>query len=433
MFVTVPPNPEYTRGTFGGINEVPRLKVGVSVADSRTKLSALSIKNAAPGKHFDERGLYLHVLPSLRRYWRFKFRFNRKEQLLSLGPYPEVSLAQARELRDEARSKLRAGINPCEEKRDVKHAGVAAGEHSFETIAREFLGKQRVRLAGTTFEKAVTMLDNNVFPWLGQRPIGEVTAPELLSVLRRVEERGALDVTHRLRARCSQIFRYAIATGRATRDPATELRGAFATAATRSHAAITEPKKVGELLRASDGYTGTFPTRCALALAPLVFVRPGELRRAEWSEFDFQAREWRIPASKMKMRDPHLVPLSKQALAILIALKPLTGSGKYLFPSVRSRKRAMSENTLNGALRRLGYDNDTMTAHGFRAMAATRLNELGFASDVIERQLAHLERNKVRAAYNRALYIKERRTMMQAWADHLDSLRTSSPRPGSLE
>ncbi|GAB2577058.1 hypothetical protein GCM10027066_19660 [Dyella jejuensis] len=272
-------------------------------------------------------------------------------------------------------------------------------------------------------EKAQWTLDDLVNPWIGSRPISEIDAPEMLRLLRRIEDRGAHETAHRTKQRCGQIFRYAIATGRAKHDPTADLRGALTPVKVTHRAAITDPAKIGELLHAIDGYTGSFVVRTAMKLAPLVFLRPGELRQAEWTEFDLDAAQWRIPAEKMKMRGEHIVPLPAQAVAILRELHPLTGRGQYVFPGERSRARPMSDGTINAALRRMGFDKNTMTGHGFRAMASTRLNEMGWTPDVIERQLAHTEKNKVRAAYNRAQYLDERKRMTQAWADYLDGLR----------
>ncbi len=266
-------------------------------------------------------------------------------------------------------------------------------------------------------------MERNVFPLLGNKPITEVTAPILLACLRKIEQRGAIYLAHKTREYCGQVFRYAVATGRAERDPSGDLKGALQPFKHENHAALTDPRKVGELLRAIDSYTGQFVTACALKMAPLVFVRPGELRHAEWSEFDLDAKEWRIPAEKMKMREVHIVPLSDQVLAVLAVLHPVTGNGKYLFPSLRTGDRPMSENTVNAALRRLGYGTDEMTGHGFRSIATTLLNEQGWNRDAIERQLAHAERDQVRAAYNRAEHLPERRKMMQGWADYLDDLK----------
>lgn len=393
------------------------------MAAATGKLTAVAIKAAKPGKLFDGGGLYLDVRANGSRYWRMKYRHAGRERLLSFGVYPEVSLVEARRRRDDARAAIRDGVDPAAVKRERKAAAIVAAANSFEAVATEFLASQRRKLAPSTFAKSEWMLRDNVFPWLGSRPIGDIEAPELLAVLRRIEARGAHETAHRTKEKCGQVFRYAIATGRAKRDPSADLRGALAPVVRTSRAAVTDPTQVGDLLRAIDGYTGQFVTRCALRIAPLLFVRPGELRHAEWAEFDLDAAEWRIPAHKMKMREAHTVPLSPQAVAILRELQPLTGRGRYLFPSLRTPRAPMSENTINAALRRLGYDKDTMTGHGFRAMASTRLNELGWPPDVIERQLAHVERNKVRAAYNRASYMAERRKMMQQWADYLDQLR----------
>lgn len=397
------------------------------MSGTANKLTAVAIRNATPKerpyKLADGQGAYLEVMPNGSRYWRMKYRFGGKEKRLALGVYPEVSLASARAARDAARALLRSGKDPGAERKAEKVRRRVSGANTFSALAEEWLETQRATLAPSTFRKAKWMLEEQVNPWLGATPIDEVEPSGLLAVLRRIEARGARDTAHRVKERCGQVFRYAIATGRAKRDPAADLRGALAPPIRKSRAAITDPERVGDLLNALDAYQGHFSTRCALRLAPLVFARPGNLRNAEWSEFDLDHAEWRIPGAKMKMGETHVVPLSEQALAILRELHPLTGRGKYLFPSVRGSRGCMSENTINAALRRLGYDKETMTGHGFRAMASTRLNELGWAPDVIERQLAHAERNKVRAAYNRAQYMAERRKMMQAWADYLDALK----------
>ena len=392
-------------------------------------LTATAIRNAKPGdkvrRLFDGGGLYLEVTPAGGRYWRLKYSYCGKEKRLALGVYPEVSLAEARQRRDAARTILRDGRDPSAERKADKLRAVLSAETTFEAIGREWLETQRRKLAPSTFVKSEWLL-SNVWPWLGALPITDIDAPALLSTLRRIEARGAHETAHRTKEKCGQVFRYAIATGRATRDPSANLRGALAPIVSTSRAAVTDPGQVGDLLRAIDGYSGQFITRCALRLAPLLFVRPGELRHAEWSELDLDAAMWRIPAGKMKMREAHAVPLSPQAVAILRELHRLTGRGRYCFPSLRTPDRPMSENTINAALRRLGFDKDTMTGHGFRAMASTRLNEMGWAPDVIERQLAHAERNKVRAAYNRAQYMAERQKMMTAWADYLDALRADT-------
>ena len=264
----------------------------------------------------------------------------------------------------------------------------------------------------------------DIFPWIGSKPVAKLAAPDVLAVLRRIEARGAIETAHRARSDCGQVMRYAVATGRAQADVTRDLRGALSEVKPTHHASITEPVRIGELLRAIEGFAGQFPTRCALKLAPLTFVRPGELRQAEWSEFDLDRAEWNIPASRMKMRQAHLVPLSSQAVAVLRELWPLTGTGRYLFPGARDRKRPMSNVTINAALRRMGFDRDTMTGHGFRAMARTVLDEvLGFRPDYIEHQLAHAVRDPNGRAYNRTAHLPERRKMMQAWADYLDTLR----------
>ncbi len=390
------------------------------------RLTDTAIKNAKgrekPYKLFDGHGLFLPVNPNGRKGWRFKYRYNGKEKLLSLGPYPDVSLAKARDRRADARKLLVDGVDPSVVKRAEKFARLEQGTNTFEAIGREWFAKNSPRWSKSHSDRSKRLLEKDLYPWLGPRPIAEIDAPELLRVIRRIESRGAVDTAHRALQYCGMVFRYAVATGRADRDPSGDLRGSLPPVQKKHHASITEPKAVGGLLRAIDGYEGHLVTRCALQLAPLVFVRPGELRRAEWSEFDFENAEWRIPAEKMKMTTPHIVPLSRQAVAVLQEVKPLTGAGIYVFPSVRSRQRPMSENTVNAALRRLGYTKDQMTGHGFRSMASTLLNEQGWHHDAIERQLAHAERNGVRAAYNYAEHLPERRKMMQAWADYLDSL-----------
>ena len=392
------------------------------------KLTASQIKNAksaaAPHKLVDGAGMYLLVTPKGQKWWRLDYRLSGKRNTVSLGVFPDVSLAAAREKRQEARTMIAAGHCPSEARKDAKAA--EASKTAFEDVAKEWLGKFRPTWAPKHTEKLEGRLKKFVYPWLGKRPVGEITTANLLSILRRIEEAGSIETAHRVRQHCGQVFRYAIATGRAETDPTYGLRGALAPAQVRHHGSITEPKAIGRLLRALDGYSGQFVTRCALRLAPLVFLRPGELRKAEWAEFDLDAGEWRIPAEKMKERRPHIVPLSKQALEVLRELQPLTGRGRYVFPSVRSWQRPMSENTVTAALRGLGYSGDEMTGHGFRSMASTRLNEIGWNRDAIERQLAHVEGNSVRAAYNYAEHLPERCRMMQAWADYLDGLRNGA-------
>lgn len=376
---------------------------------------------AKPWKLFDEKGLFLLIQPHGSKLWRIKYRFADKDQLLGLGSYPEVSLKQAREKRQKIREQVVAGIDPSAARKAAKAA--LAGEGSFEALAREWYEQFA---SGWTPEHAGRVwrrLEADLLPWLGKRPVQELEAPELLACLRRIQARGALETAHRALQTLSLVFRYGVATGRAQRDPAADLRGALPPVRVKHFAAITDPKTIGALLRDLDGYEGSFVTRCALQLAPLLFVRPGELRQAEWPEFDLDSVEWRIPAHKMKMRHAHIVPLSAQALAILRELRALTGKGRYLFPGLRTADRPMSENTVNAGLRRLGYDQTQMTGHGFRSMASTLLNEMGWHRDAIERQLAHAEKDGVRAAYNRAEHLPERRQMMQAWADYLDALK----------
>ena len=390
-------------------------------------LSELKIKNKKPAdkpfKLFDERGLFLLVNPSGSKYWRFKYRFSGKEKLLAFGVYPDVSLAEARYRRDQARKLIANEVDPGVTKQIAKTSALIASANTFESVALEWYSKHIKIWAPSHSDKIIRRLKNDVFPWIGSRPVSSITPPELLTILRRVEERGALETAHRIRLYCGQIFRYSVATGRAERDITGDLRGALSPAINKSYAAIIEPHKVGELMRAINGYEGSLITRCALRLAPLVFVRPGELRHAEWSEVNIELGEWNIPAEKMKMRHIHLVPLSKQAISIFQELYPLTCRGKYIFPSIRTNERPMSENTINAALRRLGYDSKDITTHGFRATARTILDEiLGFRPDVIEHQLAHAVRDPNGRAYNRTSHIEIRKVMMQRWSDYLDEL-----------
>ncbi len=367
----------------------------------------------------DERGLFLLVMPTGSRLWRLKYRVNGREKLISLGAYPDVTLKRAREKRDAARRLIADGIDPSVQRKAER----AALAQSFEGVAKEWLELQTKSLAPETISILTARLDSGLYPYIGSRPIAAITAQELLGALRRIEARGRHETAHRVRALAGRVFRYAVATGRAQHDVAADLKGALAPVKSKNFASVTDPARVGELMRAIHGYSGHPVTALALKLAPLVFVRPGELRAAEWPEFDLANAEWRIPGERMKMGEPHLVPLSRQALTILRELEPLARGGRYLFPSLRTRDRPMSDNTINAALRRMGYTSEEQTGHGFRSMASTLLNEQGFPPDVIELQLAHTERNKVRAAYNKAQRLPERRKMMQAWADCLDGLR----------
>ena len=375
-------------------------------------------------KLFDAGGLFLLVTPKGGKLWRFKYRFDRKEKLLALGAYPEITLAEARERRDKARKQLANDIDPGAVRKAMKEAETEETE-TFEVIAREWHTKFKT----TTWTEGhaltiMSRLERDLFPWIGTRPINQIKAQELLILLRRVEARGALESAHRIRTIAGQVFRYAVATGRAERDPSGDLKGALPQPGEKHHAAITEPKEVAPLLRAIDGYQGHFVVKCALRLAPLFFVRPGELRNAEWAEIDLDEAVWNIPAHKMKMKQSHIVPLCKQAAQILTELKELTGASRYVFPSGRSFARPMSNNAILAALRRMGYDKDTMTGHGFRAMARTILDEvLQVRPDFIEHQLAHAVRDPNGRAYNRTAHLAERRKMMEQWADYLDKLK----------
>jgi integrase len=351
--------------------------------------------------------LYLEIAPTGSRWWRFKYRFAGKEKRISLGVYPDVGLKKARDRRDDMRKLVADGIDPSAARKQEKLMALDAALNTFEAVAREWFEKYSPNWEASYSKKLLARLEANIFPWLGHRPIRDIKAPELLSVLRRVESRGVLETAHRLMNYCGNIYRYAVATGRAERDISADLRGALPPSTPRHHASVTEPRDVAALLRAIDGYRGSNVTRYALQLAPLVFVRPGELRKAEWIEIDLEAGEWRMPAERMKMKAKHIVPLSMQAVAILGALQPLTGKGRYVFPGARSLERCMSENTVNGGLRRLGWSGSEMTGHGFRSMASTLLNEQGWNRDAIERQLAHSERNSIRAAYNPMFFLIE--------------------------
>ncbi len=386
-------------------------------------LTDTTIKNAKaperPYKLADGRGLSLLVKPSGARLWRFRYRHGGVEKMLSFGAYPDVTLARARAKREDARRLVADGVDPSE----VRRAARGAVANTLEALAREWMAQREGSLAPATRKKTRWILEDLVFPAIGRRPIADIKPTDLLRVLRRIESAGHHETAHRVKQKVGQVYRFAVATGRADHDITASLKDALAPVVATHRAAITDPAKVGELLRALDGYQGQPETEAALTLAPLVFLRPGELRGAEWAEIDLAEAEWRIPAQRMKMSERHIVPLSTQAVAILERLHPLTGHGRLVFPSLRSRERPISENTLNAALRRLGYGKNDMTAHGFRTVASTLLNEMSFHSDLIELQLAHKPRDKVRAAYNRAERLAERRDMMQSWADYLDSLK----------
>ncbi len=389
-------------------------------------LTDTAIRNAkALEKAFtmtDERGLSIQINPNGGKWWRLRYRFEGKEKMLSLGTYPDVALKDARERRDAARKLLTDGIDPGQQRKASKMAKAGMAANSFEVICREWLENKRSNIEEAQYKKALARLEKDVFPWMGSRPIAEITAPEVLAVLRRIDARGARYTAHKAKSEISQCFRYAIATGRAERDPCPDLRGAIPAPKTENRPAITDPKAAGELLRAIDGFKGTFVVRCALLLAPLLFVRPGELRKATWDGFDLDKGEWRYFINKTKTE--HLVPLASQAVAILRELHALTGHGSYVFPG-RDPKRPMSDAAVNAALRRMGYDTKTeITGHGFRAMARTILHEeLHIKPEVIEHQLAHQVADALGTAYNRTKFLKERKIMMQQWASYLDNLK----------
>jgi len=392
------------------------------------KLTAITIKQAKPKekdyKLFDGGGLFLLIRKDGSKYWRLKYRYGGKEKLLAIGVYPDISLSEAREKRSKAKKQLTDGIDPSAFKQAQKLSRLEAAENSFEAIGIEWHLKTQHEWSEVHKAKVNWMLTKNIYPWLGKRPISEITPPELLKTLRRIESRGALETAKRVKQIAGKVFRYAVATGRAERDPSQDLKDALAKPIKKHLAAITEPKQVGSLLLVLDGYQGTLPVKTALVLAPLLFVRPGELRHAEWSEIDLEAKQWIIPAKKMKTRTEHLVPLCQQAIDALAELHPLTGHGQYVFPSARSPKRPMSNNAVLGAMRRMGIDKEEMSGHGFRAMARTILDQdLMFRADIIEHQLAHAVKDPNGRAYNRTSFIKERTDMMQKWADYLDSLR----------
>lgn len=376
-----------------------------------------------PYKLADSRGLYVLISKS-GKYFRWDYRFAGKRKTLALGVYPDISLKEVREKHEDMRRLLDRDIDPMELKKQKKLQIHSETKNSFESVAREWFVKNKPIWTEKHAQTIISRLENNIFPWLGKTDTSLITAPVLLESLRRIEDRGATETSHRVKQICGQVFRYAIATGRAERDPSFDLKGALAPTRSKNMATITDPEKIGELMRAIEGYQGNIITRCALKFAPLTFVRPGELRHAEWTEINFDTADWKIPAEKMKMRTTHVVPLSIQAVAVLDELRPVTGSGKYVFPSLRTGSRPMSDNTILAALRRMGYAKEEMTGHGFRAMASTVLHERGWSSDIIERQLAHAERNSIKAAYNHAQHLPERRRMMQAWADYLDTLRS---------
>jgi len=388
-------------------------------------LTDTAIRNTKPGlkptKFFDERGLFLLVTPAGGKWWRLKYRFDGKEKLLSLGVYPDVGLKDARERRDTARRQIADGIDPSLNRKAEKSLRQRQVANSFELVSREWYEKHAPNWVASHGDRIIRRLERDIFPLIGKRPIGEIAAPELLDVVRRIEARGALETAHRALSNCGQVFRYAVATGRATRDPSGDLRGALPPVKGEHFAAVTEPEQVGAILRSINDYQGTATVVCALRLAPLVFVRPGELRAAEWAHIDLDTGEWRYTVTKTGT--PHIVPLATQAVALLRELQPLTGHGRYVFPSARTSARPMSDNAILAAMRRMGISKEEMSGHGFRAMARTILDEvLGFRPDLIEHQLAHAVKDPNGRAYNRTAHLPERRKMMQQWADYLDKI-----------
>ncbi|MFS2101068.1 tyrosine-type recombinase/integrase [Variovorax sp. Varisp85] len=375
-------------------------------------------------KYADGGGMYL-LVKAPGKYWRLDYRFHGKRKTLALGVYPAVTLAKARQRRDKAREQLADGIDPGIAQREEKRAKVDAAANTFEAVSREWLAKTSGKRAAITQAKVTSWLEKDVLPFIGKLPIASIKAKDVLDkVARRMEARGIHESAHRIVQICSQVFRYAVAVGVIERDVTTDLRGALVAVKKANYAAITEPKQAGQLMRSIYAYAGHPCAVAGLKLSPLVFVRPGELRAAEWAEMDLDAAEWRIPATKMKMKVEHLVPLSRQAVDILRTLQPFTGHGRYVFPSIRTGERCMSENTINAALRGMGYAKDVMTAHGFRAMARTIMDEvLEERTDLIEHQLAHMVKDPNGRAYNRTAHLPARRAMMQRWADYLDKLR----------
>lgn len=392
-------------------------------------LTDTAIRSAKPNektqKLFDGGGLYLEITPNGGKWWRLKYRFGGKEKRISMGVYPDVGLKEARARRDAARKLLADDVDPGEQRKEAKAERALRAANSFEAVTREWCDKKKASWVPAYAERLLRRFERDLFPTLGSKPIAEIKPPALLTAIRKIEARGAIETAHRAMQDCGQVFRYAIATGRAERDIAADLRGALAPVQVTHYAAVTEPAKVAELLRQLDGYQGSFITCAAMRLAPLLFVRPGELRRALWADIDLDAAEWRYTVTKTKT--DHLVPLATQAVTILRELHALTGSGIYVFPGARSNGRPMSDNAVLAAMRRSGITGEEMTGHGFRAMARTILDEvLGFRTDFIEHQLAHAVRDANGRAYNRTSHLSERKKMMQAWADYLDKLKTGA-------
>ena len=394
-------------------------------------LSDVQAKNAKSKekdyKLSDGQGLYLLVTTTGGKLWRIDYTFAGKRKTLALGNYPAITLSDARQRREDAKKLLANGVDPSEIKKSQKASTVADAANSFEVVTREWHEKFKGKWVASHAQHKLERFEKNVFPWIGKMPIADVKATDILSLLRRIESRNLLDTAHRVKTDCGQVLRYAVSTGRAERDCTADLKDALPPAKSGHFSAPTDPKAVAQMLKAIDGFTGSFVVQCAMKLAPMLFVRPGELLVAEWSEIDLDAAEWNIPGHKMKMKDPHLVPLSTQAVAILRELQPLTGHSKYVFPCNRSPLRCMSENAVNGGLRRLGFEKSEITGHGFRATARTMIHEvLGFSPDAIEAQLSHAVPDRLGKAYNRTQHLAERQKMMQTWSDYLDGLKSGA-------
>ncbi|MBV1959880.1 MAG: tyrosine-type recombinase/integrase [Pseudomonadales bacterium] len=394
-------------------------------------LKSIQVKQATPRekpyKLTDEKGLYLYITPKGQKYWRFNYRFAGKRKTLALGVFPETGLAKARIKHAEARKQIENDRDPADIRRAAKLARALSSENSFEAVALEWFTKEKPNWSASHTDRVARMLNKYLIPHIGHRIIGEITAPDLLACLRKVEARGTINTAHRVKQVSGQVFRYAVTIGKAERSPGTDLTGALATVKPIHMAAITEPKEVGLLLLMLDDYQGTPEVATALKLAPLLFCRPGELRSMEWNEIKFEKHEWHIPGQKMKTKQDHIVPLCKQATEALESLLQLTGHRQYVFPSARSPKRPMSDNAVLSAMRRLGIPKEKMTGHGFRAMARTLLDEeLGYRIEWIECQLAHAVKDANGRAYNRTTYLKQRKEMMQHWGDYLDSLKAEA-------
>lgn len=384
------------------------------------EIQTVKLETSKTKKLSDGGSLYL-LVNKTGKYWRYNYRFNTKQKTLALGVYPEISLKVARERHRSARELLDQGLDPSVQKKIIKETKIEAYENSFGVLAGEWLKRQNwTQGHRRTVE---SRLERDILPYLNDRPVSEINAKEILVICRRVENRGAIESAHRIKTIIGQVMRYCVALELVESDPTRDLTGALTPTKPQHMATITDPKQAGGLMRSIDDYEGYHVTRSALKIAALTFVRPGELRHAEWSEIDFDRKLWIIPAEKMKGRIKHIVPLSNQTLEVIKDLQPKTGNGKYLFPSLRTASKPMSDNAVLSALRRMGYTKKEMSGHGFRGMASTLLHELGWKDELIEKQLAHKDPNEVRSAYNHAKYLSERTEMMQAWADYLDNLK----------